>query len=105
MASHAGPLGAQGTALSIADTGVHVVGAKLADDGEGAVIKLLDVAGTARGVPVGPGAFEFRAARRTNLVEMNGDLISVGPDRRVTLELPARGVAAARLFTPPQAAG
>ena len=101
----AGPLGAQGTALSIADPGVHVVGAKLADDGEGAIVKLLDVAGTARGVPVGPGAFEFRAARRTNLVEMNGDLITVGPDRRVTLELPARGVAAARLFTPPQAAG
>src|SRR5256885_3686457 len=63
--SATGPLGAQGTALSIADPGVHVVGAKLADDGEGAIVKLLDAAGTARGVPVGPGAFEFRAARRS----------------------------------------
>src|SRR5437660_762746 len=62
-------------------------------------------AGTARKVPVGPAAVEFREARRTNLVEMNGDAIGVGPDHRVTLDLPARGVAAARLFTPPQAAG
>src|SRR5256885_10483143 len=101
----AGALAAVGAALSIADAGVLVVGAKRADDGEGAVIKLLDVAGTARKVPVGPAAVEFREARRTNLVEMNGDAIGVGPDHRVTLELPARGVAAARLFTPPQAAG
>ena len=101
----AGPLGAQGVALSIPDAGVLVVGAKPADDGEGAIVKLLDVAGAARGVPVGPAAFEFREARRTNLVEMNGDAITVGPDHRVTLELPARGVAAARLFTPREAAG
>src|SRR6184192_1210170 len=101
----AGPLGAQGVALSIPDAGVLVVGAKPGDDGEGAIVKLLDVAGAARGVPVGPAAFEFREARRTNLVEMNGDAIAVGPDHRVTLELPARGVAAARLFTPREAAG
>src|SRR5438034_171646 len=101
----AGPLGAQGVALSIPDAGVLVVGAKPADDGEGAIVKLLDEASAARGVPVGPAAFEFREARRTNLVEMNGDAIAVGPDHRVTLELPARGVAAARLFTPREAAG
>jgi len=101
----AGPLLAQDAALSIKDTGVLVLGAKPADDGEGAVVKLLDVTGTARSVAVGPAAFEFREARRINLVEMNSAAIAVGPDRRVTLELPARGVAAARLFTPREAAG
>ena len=98
-----GPLGAKDSALSIADAGVLVVGAKPADDGEGAVVKLLDVTGVGRSVAVWPAAYDFREARRTNLVEMNGAAIPVAPDRRATLDLPARGVAAARLFTPPGA--
>src|SRR5256885_17245802 len=53
----AGPLAAQGAALSIADPGVLVVGAKPADDGEGAVVKLLDGAGAARRVPEQPADF------------------------------------------------
>ncbi|OLD94429.1 MAG: hypothetical protein AUG79_08995 [Gemmatimonadetes bacterium 13_1_20CM_4_69_16] len=100
-----GPLGAKDSALSIADAGVLVVGAKPADDGEGAVVKLLDVTGVGRSVAVWPAAYDFREARRTNLVEMNGAAIPVAPDRRATLDLPARGVAAARLFTPREAAG
>ena len=40
-----GPLIAKDAALSVRDPGALVVGAKLADDGEGAVVKLLDVAG------------------------------------------------------------
>src|SRR5207245_2874908 len=74
----AGPLGAQGVALSIPDAGVLVVGAKPADDGEGAIVKLLDVAGAARGAPVGPAAFEFREARRTNRVALNGEALVPG---------------------------
>ena len=100
-----GPLGAKDSALSIADAGVLVVGAKPADDGEGAVVKLLDVTGVGRSVAVWPAAYDFREARRTNLVEMNGAAIPVAPDRRATLDLPARGVAAARLVTPREAAG
>jgi len=100
-----GPLGAKDSALSIADAGVLVVGAKPADDGEGAVVKLLDVTGVGRSVAVWPAAYDFREARRTNLVEMNGAAIPVAPDRRATLDLPARGVAAARIFTPREAAG
>jgi len=84
---------------------VLVVGAKPADDGEGAVVKLLDVAGTARSVTIRPAAHTFRAARRANLVEMNGDALPVAPDGRVTLELSAWGVGAARLFTPREGAG
>jgi len=54
---------------------------------------------------VWPAAYDFRAARRTNLVEMNGAAIPGAPDRRATLELPAWGVAGVRLFTPREAAG
>jgi hypothetical protein len=101
----AGPLIAKDAALSVADRGVLVVGAKPADDGEGAIVKLLDVLGTTRGVAVRPAAVRFREARRTNLVEMNGEAIPVAQDGRATLELRAWGVAAARLFTPREEAG
>jgi alpha-mannosidase len=91
--------------LFIVDPGVAVVGAKPADDRSGAVVKLLDVAGVARVVGVWPGAYGFRAARRANLVEMNGDAVPVAPDGRATVELAAWGVGALRLFTPRERAG
>jgi len=100
-----GPLIAKDAALSLQDPGALVVGAKPADDGEGAVVKLLDVAGAARSVTIRPAAYTFRAARRTNLVEMNGDALPVAQDGRVTLDLPAWGVGAARLFTPREGSG
>ncbi len=86
--------------LLIADPGVAVVGVKPADDGAGAVVKLIDVAGVARAVAVWPGAYRFGGARRTNFVEMNGDRVPVAPDGHATIELPAWGAAALRLFTP-----
>jgi alpha-mannosidase len=101
----AGALVGKDAALSLTDRGVLVVGAKPADDGEGAIVKLLDVSGTGRSVAVWPAAYGFREARRTNLVEMNLDVVPVAADGRATLELPAWGVAAARLFTPREAAG
>src|SRR2546422_4540856 len=76
---------------------------KPADDGEGAIVKLLDVAGQARSVGVWPAAYGFKLARRTTLVEQNGDAIAVGGDGRASLDLAAWGVAAARLFTPAEA--
>jgi len=81
------------------------VSAKPADDGAGAIVKLLDVAGQARPVGIWPAAYTFRLARRTNLVEMNGDAVPVGRDNRAALDLAAWGVAAVLLFTPPEAAG
>lgn len=104
-AAAGGPLANRETAVSIVDPGVLVVGAKPADDGVGAIVRLLDVAGAARRVTIGPAAYAFRDARRTNLVEMNLEAIPVAPDARVTLDLPAWGVVAARLFTPREAAG
>ena len=101
----AGPLLAKDAALFIADRGVLVVAAKPADDGEGVIVKLLDVSGAARTVPVWPAAYGFREARRTNLVEMNFEPIPVAQDRRATLALRAWGITAARLFTPREAAG
>jgi hypothetical protein len=95
-----GPLISKDRALFFADKGVLVVGAKPADDGEGAIVKLLDVAGQARSVGVWPAAYAFRQARRTNLVEMNGDAVAVTGDGKATVDLPAWGVAAVRLFTP-----
>jgi len=53
----------------------------------------------ARPVAVWPGAYAFRGARRTNFVEMNGDRVPVAPDGRATIDLPAWGTAALRLFT------
>jgi alpha-mannosidase len=100
-----GPLIARDSALSLADQGVLVVGAKPADDGEGAILRLLDVRGAARSVGVWPAAYGFQLGRRTNLVEMNGSALTVGSDRRVNVELRAWGVAAARLFTPRETTG
>ncbi len=101
----AGPLISKDAALFLADQGALVVGAKPADDGEGAIVKLMDVAGVARGVGVWPAAYTFRQARRTNFVEMNGEATPVSQDNRATVELPAWGVGAVRLFTPREAAG
>src|SRR6266403_1377106 len=95
----AGPLPRKDSALFIPDQGVAVVGVKPADDRAGAVVKLVDVAGGARAVAVWPGACAFRGARRTNFVEMNGDRVPVAPDGRATIDLPAWGTAALRLFT------
>jgi hypothetical protein len=96
-----GPLISKDRALFLADKGVLVVGAKPADDGEGAVVKLLDVAGQTRSVGMWPAAYAFKQARRTNLVEMNGDGVTVGGDGKAAIDLPAWGVGAIRLFTPP----
>ena len=98
-----GPLIAKDRALFYADKGVMIVGAKAADDGDGVVVKLLDVAGRARAVGVWPAAYAFKLARRTNLVEQNGDAIPVAGDGRASVDLTAWGVAAARLFTPGEA--
>src|SRR4029077_8207006 len=80
---HASPgsLISRDTALFVPDAGTMVVGAKRADDGDGAVVKVLDVAGTARSVGVWPAAWAFTSARAVNLVEMNGDGLPVAGDR------------------------
>jgi len=96
----AGPLPRKDSALAIADPGVVVVGAKPADDGTGAVVKLLDVAGSARTVGVWPAAYTFRAARRANFVEMTGDALPLAADGHAAVDLPAWGAGALRLFTP-----
>ena len=98
-----GPLIAKDRALFYADKNVMIVGAKPADDGDGVIVKLLDVAGQARAVGMWPAAYAFKLARRTNLVEQNGDAIPVSSDGRASLDLAAWGVAAARLFTPAEA--
>jgi len=98
-----GPLIAKDRALFYADKGVMIVGAKAADDGDGVVVKLLDVAGQPRAVGLWPAAYAFKLARRTNLVEQNGDAIPVSGDGRASVDLVAWGVAAARLFTPGEA--
>jgi len=95
-----GPLITKDRALFFADKNVLVVGAKAADDGDGAIVKLLDVGGQARAVGLWPAAYTFKRARRTNLVEQNGDVITVGSDGRASVDLPAWGVAAARLSAP-----
>ena len=95
-----GPLIAKDRALFYADKNVMVVGAKSADDGDGAIVKLLEVAGQARAVGIWPAAYLFKLARRTNLVEQNGDAIAVGGDGRASVDVAAWGVSAARLFTP-----
>lgn len=95
-----GPLIAKDRAFFYADKNMMVVGAKLADDGEGVVVKLLDVAGQARAVGLYPAGYSFKLARRTNFVEQNGDALAVGGDGRASVDLAAWGVAAARLFTP-----
>jgi hypothetical protein len=91
---------AKDRALFYADKGAMIVGAKAADDGEGVIVKLLDVAGAARSVGVWQAAYRFTQARRTDLVERNRDALAVAADRHVELGVAAWGVAAARLFTP-----
>ena len=49
---------------------------------------------------VWPAAYAFKLARRTTIVEQNGDALTVGGDGRASLDLAAWGVAAARLYTP-----
>ena len=100
-----GPLLEKDRALFFADPGVMVVAAKPADDGEGVVLRLLDVAGATRPVSVWPAAYRYTQARRTNLVEMNAEPLSVAADGRVTITLPAWGVASLRLFTPREGSG
>jgi hypothetical protein len=81
------------------------VGAKPADDGEGVILKVLDVGGAARRIHVWPAAHRFQLARRCDLVEMNGAPLPVAADGRAALDVPAWGIAAARLFTPRERAG
>jgi hypothetical protein len=100
-----GPLLARDRALVLSDPGAMVIGAKPADDGEGTILKVLDVGGAARRISVWPAAHRFQLARRCDLVEMNGDPLPVTADGRAALDLPAWGVAAARLFTPRERAG
>jgi len=100
-----GRLLARDRALLVSDPRVLVVGAKPADDGDGVVLKLLEVGGGARTVGVWPAACRFALARRCNLVEMNEDALPVSPDGRTRVALRAWGVAAARLFTPRERAG
>jgi alpha-mannosidase len=95
-----GPLITKDRALFYADKNVMIVGAKSADDGEGAIVKLLDVSGQARAVGVWPAAYAFKLARRTTLVEQNGDPLPVGSDGRASIDLPAWGIGTTRLFTP-----
>lgn len=100
-----GPLIGKDRALFVGDKSVMVIGAKAADDGDGAIVKLLDVSGAARAIGVWPAAYTFQLARRCNLVEQNGDAIPVGADGRAPVDLTAWGVAAARLFTPAESSG
>jgi hypothetical protein len=101
----AGPLLPKDSGLLVPDRGVLVIGAKPADDGDGVIVKLLDVTGVARTVGIWPAACRYRAAYRTNLVEMNGDAVPVATDGRAAVELPAWGVGALRLFTPREGVG
>ena len=87
----AGPLIGKDRALSIVDKDVLVVAAKAADDGDGVIVRLLDVAGKARSVGVWPAGYAFQSARRANLVETN-------VDGGLPVSLAAWGVAAIRLL-------
>jgi hypothetical protein len=100
-----GPLLPRDRALAIADRNVLVVNAKPADDDDGAVVRLLDIAGASRSVTVWPAAYGFRLARRTNLVERNEGAISVAPDGGAAIDVRAWGLACARLFTSREGAG
>jgi len=95
-----GPLITKDRALFFADPGVLLLAAKPADDGEGIIVRLLDITGNARPVSLWPAAYRYVQARRTNLVEMNGDSLPVAADGRASVPLAAWGVSAVRLFTP-----
>jgi hypothetical protein len=101
----AGPLLAKDRALFFADPGIAILAAKPADDGEGAMLRVLDVGGAARPVSVWPAAYRYVMARRANLVEMNGDPLPVAGDGRASVPLSAWGVAGVRLFTPREGSG
>ena len=100
-----GPLIDKDRALFCADKGVMIIGAKSADDGEGVIVKLLDVAGQARAVGVWPAAYAFHNARHTNLVEQNGDAIPVTSDGKAAVDVAAWGAQALRLFTSAEPGG
>jgi hypothetical protein len=100
-----GPLLEKDRALFFSDPGIMLVAAKPADDGEGAALRLLDVTGAARPVSLWPAAYRYVQARRTNLVEMNEEPISVAADGRATVNVPAWGIASLRLFTPREGSG
>ncbi|MGH7700334.1 MAG: hypothetical protein ACREMJ_07445, partial [Gemmatimonadales bacterium] len=100
----AGPLISRDRALVVGDRGALVLAAKPADDGDGTVVRLLDVAGTSRAVGIWPAVVTFDRARRTNLVEMNEAAIAIGVDRRAAVDLRAWSVASVRLFTPREGA-
>lgn len=100
-----GPLLEKDRALFFSDPSVMLVAAKPADDGEGAVLRLLDVAGTTRPASLWPAAYRFTQARRTNLVEMNEGPLTVAADGRATVSVPAWGLASLRLFTPREGSG
>lgn len=95
-----GPLLTRDRALFLADPDVLVLSAKLADDGEGAIVKMLDVVGQTRSIAVWPAAWRYTAARRTNLVEHNEEELVVAADGRTAVPVRAWGVGAMRLFTP-----
>jgi alpha-mannosidase len=100
-----GPLLERDRALFFSDPNLLLVAAKPADDGEGAVLRLLDVARSGRPASIWPAAFRFTQARRVNLVEMNEGPLNIAADGRVTLTVPQLGVASVRLFTPREGAG
>jgi hypothetical protein len=102
-----GPLIGKDRAVFFADKGAMVAGAKRADDGDGVIVKWLDVSGQARAVGMWPAAYAFRSARRASLVEhqADGDALPIAGDGRATVELSAWGVAAVRLFTPAEPPG
>jgi hypothetical protein len=95
-----GALISRDAAVFLPDQGACVVAAKAADSEEGAVLRLLDVRGHARRVGVWPAAFTFHQARRTDLVERDGDAAPLAGDGHASVDLRAWGVAAIRLFTP-----
>jgi alpha-mannosidase len=99
-----GPLLPKDRALFFADPGILLLAAKPADDGEGAVVRLLDITGVARPVSLWPAAYRYVQARRTNLLEMNEDSAPVAQDGRTSVSLPAWGVGSLRLFTPREGA-
>jgi hypothetical protein len=100
-----GPLIDKDRALFYADKNVMIVGAKPADDGDGAIVKLLDVAGQARSIGVWPAAYQFRNARQTSLVEQNGAVIPATGDGKAAIDVTAWGVGAIRLFTSAEPGG
>ncbi len=100
-----GPLLEKDRALFFSDPGLLLVAAKPADDGEGAVVRLLDVAGNTRQASIWPATYRFAQARRSNLVEMNDAPLNIAADGRVTFSVPRWGIASLRLFTPRDGSG